>query len=58
MCDDAAALVASMLSRGVVCDGPSDERWGRVVHVTLPSGARLGVYQPKHPTALSLARPS
>jgi catechol 2,3-dioxygenase-like lactoylglutathione lyase family enzyme len=53
MCDDADALVATLRGRGVACDGPSEERWGRVVHVTLPSGTRLGVYQPKHPTALS-----
>jgi len=58
MCDDIEALMAAMRGRGVACDGPSEERWGRVVHVTLPSGARLGVYQPKHSTALSLGGPS
>ena len=58
MCDDADALIAAMRARGVACEGPAEERWGRVVHVTLPSGARLGVYQPKHPTALSLGTPS
>jgi predicted enzyme related to lactoylglutathione lyase len=54
MCDDVEATVKDLRAHGVACDPPSEERWGRVVHITLPSGARLGVYQPKHPTALSL----
>jgi hypothetical protein len=29
-----------------------DERWGSITHIALPGGGTLGLYQPKHPTAL------
>jgi len=29
------------------------ERWGRVTAILLPSGAELGLYEPRHPTALA-----
>lgn len=54
MCDDVDVVMAALRERGVECDDPSEQRWGRLIHLTLPSGARLGVYQPKHPTALAL----
>ena len=27
----------------------TDQSWGLATHITLPSGARLGIYQPRHP---------
>jgi hypothetical protein len=32
-----------------------EERWGSVTKVRLPGGGEVGLYQPKHPTALGLA---
>ena len=32
----------------------SEERWGRLASIPLPSGARLPVYQPLHPVAYNL----
>jgi hypothetical protein len=28
--------------------------WGSIVKVKLPGGGHVGLYQPKHPTALAL----
>jgi len=53
MCDDIAALVQTLAEEDVPTAEISDQGWGLVTHVELPSGGRLGVYQPKHPTALS-----
>jgi hypothetical protein len=55
MCDDLAAVVRSLLARGVQCTAPLEERWGTVASVTLPGGGKLGVYQPKHPRPTQVA---
>ena len=46
--DDVHAFVASMEKKKVECTAIHEELWGSIVTVTLPSGAKLGVYQPKH----------
>ncbi|MGE0785975.1 MAG: VOC family protein [Sandaracinaceae bacterium] len=51
VCDSITAFVASMKERGVPCTAVHEERWGSLVRVTLPSGAELGVYEPKHALA-------
>jgi hypothetical protein len=53
MCDDLEATMRELGERGVAFDGTiTDERWGRVTTIVLPSGARLGLYEPRHATAL------
>ena len=52
MCADVNALVKSMEARKVACSPVMTERWGLRTNIHLPSGARLGVYQPTHPTAI------
>jgi hypothetical protein len=55
LCDDVAATIAELGARGLVCSRPVEDRsWGRVTFLELPGGTRLGLYEPKHPTALSL----
>jgi hypothetical protein len=56
MCDDLAALTASMAARGVACGAVHEQPWGSLTTVALPGGGALGIYQPKHPTALGLSR--
>jgi catechol 2,3-dioxygenase-like lactoylglutathione lyase family enzyme len=51
MCDDIHALAKKMTSAGVAVSAIEQPRWGSLVHVTLPSGAKLGIYQPKHALA-------
>jgi len=46
----------AMAARGVSCGPVQEQPWGSLTSVTLPGGGTLGVYQPKHPTALGLGR--
>ena len=48
MCDDIQAFVARMRASGIACTHISEQRWGSLSELMLPSGAKLGVYQPKH----------
>ena len=32
----------------------SDKRWGLLTSIRIPGGGELGLYQPKHPTAIGL----
>jgi hypothetical protein len=57
MCDDIHATVAALKSKGVELAHPvSEQGWGLVTSLQLPGGAELGLYQPKHPTALPTPR--
>ena len=51
MCDDVDAEIARLTALGRACDPITEERWGRLTRITLPSGAMLGLYQPKHKLA-------
>ncbi len=48
MCDDVAAFVAEMESKGVACSAIQTPGWGMLTQVALPGGGKLGVYQPRH----------
>jgi hypothetical protein len=51
MCDDLKATMDS-LTRQKVRFGPiKEERWGILTKIELPGGGKVGLYQPKHPTA-------
>ena len=54
MCDDLKAEMASLKKKGVVCSEVQEARWGSISKIRLPSGGEVGLYQPKHPTALGL----
>jgi catechol 2,3-dioxygenase-like lactoylglutathione lyase family enzyme len=55
LCDDLIAEMQRLGSKGVVFSPVDDERWGTVTRFTLPGGTTIGLYQPKHPTALRRA---
>ena len=52
MCDDLHAEMAALASKGVHCSPVKEERWGSITQLSLPGGGTLGLYQPKHPTAI------
>jgi hypothetical protein len=54
MCDDLAAQIKLLKTKNVSCTEIEEERWGIRTTIKLPSGGELGLYQPKHPTALGL----
>jgi hypothetical protein len=52
MCDDIERTVSDLTARGVAFDGGvTDQEWGLWTSIRLPSGASLGLYQPRHPIA-------
>lgn len=53
MCDDLEAEVKALADRGVRCSEIEDASWGRVAQVRLPGGGHVGIYQPRHPTAIT-----
>jgi hypothetical protein len=48
ICDDVEAFAAAVEARGLACSPVQAMSWGRLTHVSLPGGGRLGVYQPRH----------
>jgi predicted enzyme related to lactoylglutathione lyase len=55
MCDDIHATVAELQAKGVDIARPvGDEGFGLMTAIRLPSGGELGLYEPRHPTPLSV----
>ena len=53
MCDDLEATMAELEAKGVEFTRPvSDEGWGRLTALRVPGGGELGLYEPRHPTAI------
>jgi catechol 2,3-dioxygenase-like lactoylglutathione lyase family enzyme len=53
LCDHLKEEMAALAKKGVKCTKVQEERWGSITKLTLPGGGKLGLYQPKHPTALA-----
>lgn len=54
MCDDLDATVNELRGRGVELARPiTNAGFGRLTALKLPDGGMLGLYEPRHPTALS-----
>jgi catechol 2,3-dioxygenase-like lactoylglutathione lyase family enzyme len=54
LCDSLKAEMASLAEKGVACTEVQEARWGSITKMRLPGGGEVGLYQPKHPTALGL----
>src|SRR4029077_668303 len=54
MCEDLKAEMAQLAKKGVKCSKIDEARWGSITKMRLPGGGEIGLYQPKHPTALGL----
>ena len=54
MCDDLKAEMTSLTKMNVACSEVQEARWGSITKIRLPGGGEVGLYQPKHPTALGL----
>jgi len=53
MCDNLESEMAALAKKGVRCSKVEDARWGSITKMQLPSGGNVGLYQPKHPTAIA-----
>ena len=58
MCDDLEAQIASFRAKNVQFTPVQTAPWGITTSMELPSGGKLGLYQPRHETALHLQLPS
>jgi hypothetical protein len=58
MCEDVEAFIAEMRKRNLSCGPIEIQSWGRLTHLTLPGGGKLGVYEPRHarPKAVNAAK--
>jgi hypothetical protein len=54
MCDDLQAEIANLAHKGILCSEVKEARWGSITKMRLPGGGEIGLYQPKHPTALGM----
>jgi catechol 2,3-dioxygenase-like lactoylglutathione lyase family enzyme len=54
MCESLKAEMDSLAKKGVKCSRVEEARWGSITKIRLPGGGRIGLYEPKHPTALGL----
>ena len=52
LCDDLRAEMAALTLKGVKFSSVEEARWGSITKIQLPGGGSIGLYQPKHPTAL------
>jgi hypothetical protein len=52
ICADIRAAVNALEAKNVSCTPISEAEWGFFTIVRLPSGGKIGLYQPTHPTAI------
>jgi len=52
MCDDLKSTMESLKGKEVKCGPVTEQRWGTLATISLPGGGKVGLYQPKHPTAI------
>jgi catechol 2,3-dioxygenase-like lactoylglutathione lyase family enzyme len=53
MCQDVKAEIAALAAKGVQSTDVQEARWGSITKIRLPGGGEVGLYQPRHPTALA-----
>ena len=54
MCDDLQGDMHRLTAKGVKFTPVDRENWGSFTTFPLPSGGRIGLYQPTHPIAIGL----
>lgn len=52
MCDDLPSMIRSLEAKKVKCTAVTKAGWGITTTVRLPSGGKIGLYQPRHRTAI------
>ena len=53
MCDNIQMTVAQLVDKGVEFVGEiTDQGYGLVTSIRMPGGGQLGLYEPRHPTAI------
>jgi catechol 2,3-dioxygenase-like lactoylglutathione lyase family enzyme len=53
MCDDVKKTITDLEMKGVTCGPVNQTRFGLVTSFEIPGGGKIGLYEPRHPTAIS-----
>jgi catechol 2,3-dioxygenase-like lactoylglutathione lyase family enzyme len=53
MTQDVKAEIAALAAKGVQSTDVQEARWGSITKIRLPGGGEVGLYQPRHATALA-----
>jgi hypothetical protein len=53
MCADVKAAVDALLEKGISTTPVDEQPWGLRTTLTTPGGTEIGLYQPRHPTAIA-----
>lgn len=56
MCDDLKSQIQALKTKHISCSELEEAPWGIKTTIILPSGNEVGLYEPRHPTALGLAK--
>jgi catechol 2,3-dioxygenase-like lactoylglutathione lyase family enzyme len=54
ICEDLKAEMAALADKGVHCSDVQEASWGSMTKIQLPGGGKVGLYQPRHPTAFGI----
>jgi hypothetical protein len=52
VCDDLRSVIRSLEAKKVTCTPVAEAEWGIKTTIRLPSRGDIGLYQPRHPTAV------
>ncbi len=52
MCDDLKRTMADLAAKGVTCESVNEAGFGLVTAFEVPGGGKIGLYEPRHPTAI------
>jgi catechol 2,3-dioxygenase-like lactoylglutathione lyase family enzyme len=53
MCDDLQSEISALEKKKVICTEVQEAEWGMSTTIPLPSGHSIGLYQPRHQTAIN-----
>ncbi len=53
-CENVKKEISALKKKGVRCSPVKNAGWGLVTTIRLPGGGKIGLYQPRHSTALGL----
>ena len=56
MCDNLQATIDALRAKGAQTTAITQAGWGSTTTVRLPGGGGLGLYEPRHATAIGLGR--
>ena len=55
MCDDVEATIRELAAKGIACGPVADRGWGLVTSIALLGGEEIGLYEPRHATAIGMS---